>query len=68
MIDLKFFCDLKKKKIFLTAFKVKKYISILCIIVLIILVGLDNNKLVHLMGSLWDGMTTNNIGMWLSVK
>ena len=42
--------------------------SILCIIVLIILVGIDNNTLLHLMGSLCDGMTTSNIGMWLSFK
>ena len=42
--------------------------SILSIIVLIILVGLDNNTLLYLMDSLCDGMTTNNIGMWLSVK
>ena len=43
-------------------------LSILCIIVIIILVGLDNNRILHSMGSLCDGMTTNNIGMWLSVK
>ena len=42
--------------------------SILCIITLIILVGLDDDMLSHLMGSFCDGVTTYNIGIWLSVK
>ena len=45
MIDLKkkIVIFKKKKNDILSDFNVQKYMSILCIIVLIILVGLDNN-------------------------
>ena len=54
--------------LYLNDFNFQNYMSILCIIAYIIFVGLDNNMLSHLMGSLCDGVTTYNIGMWLYVK
>ena len=42
--------------------------SILCIHVLIILVGLNNNILSYLMGGLCAGVTTHDIGNWLSAN
>ena len=42
--------------------------SILCIIVLISFVGLDNYTLSFLLGSLYEGVNIYNIGIWLCVK
>ena len=51
----------RKNNYILSDLNFKKYLSILCIIELIILVVPDDHMLLHSMGNLWDAVTTHNM-------